>query len=324
MTDELTYRLSIVNGSNIQYIAAEDGITWSTYRVGQAGELKFTIPPGEKVRADLGNLVMFHVGKTGVFYGWIQDIAADQEGGMKIHAIDQLGFLNYTERYIFKNKRADEILWIITQDFPPIRCHPDLKSTEYVIPMQVEDGTPIFDIILNALDTTLKETGVRYTLYDDFGKLQLASAEDMKLTDMMLTAENVISFDYSATLENTYNVIKLVKTDTDKDKNVISMAWDPNTIAMWGTRQYYEEITDADTDAPSRADMLLDMYNRPGKTLKVTAPGDIRVRGGSMIPVSLKPANSLQNSFLIVDSATHEFGTEYRMTLKFTGGGFNA
>ena len=323
--DEHEYKIGIVNGSSIYYTPAEDGIEWTTYRVGQAGELTFRIPPNETtVKADLGNLVMFHVDSNPVFYGWIREIETDQDGGMRVRAVDQLGFLNYVERYTFKNKTADEIIWIIAPDFPPLKCSPDIPSTGYRIPLQIEDGTPIFDIILNALDTTLKETGVRYTLYDDYGKLMLASNEDMKISNMMLTADNIETFSYSANLNDTYNVIKLVKTDTAADKNVISMVIDSESIAKYGTMQYYEEITDADTDAEARANLLLSIYNKPSRSLRITAPGDVRIRAGSFIPVSLKLAGILQNSFLVVDSVTHRFGTEYTMDIRFSGDGFKA
>ena len=317
----MTCSVTIVNGSTAYQPPIEDGITWSTYRTGQAGELKFTIPPGEDVPAELGNLVMFRADGDDVFYGWIQDIETNETGNLSITAVDQLGYLMYKERYTFRNKRADEILWIIAQDFPPLKCSPNLTETGYVIPLQVEDGTELFDIVLNALDTTLKETGTRYTLYDDFGKLQLGSNEDMLIRDMMITTQNAESFHAGTSLKNTYDVVKIVKTDTSDSKNLIYQAFDSDSISKWGTRQYYEEISE-DIDAQARADMLLEMYNRPSKSLRVKAFGDNRVRGGSFVPVSMDLIGELRNSYLVAESVTHTYGTRHTMVIKFSGDGF--
>ena len=54
----------------------------------------------------------------------------------------------------------------------------NLPDTGYKIPLRVEDNVTIFDILENAIDETLLNTGELYVIYDDFGELKVRNIKD--------------------------------------------------------------------------------------------------------------------------------------------------
>ena len=84
-----------------------------------------------------------------------------------------------------------------------------LANTVWVIASRVEDNVSLLDMISNALDQTLQNTGDLYILHDDFGKLNLSFLGDMYVP-IMIDAETGQNYDYESSIdENTYNRIKL-------------------------------------------------------------------------------------------------------------------
>lgn len=89
-----------------------------------------------------------------------------------------------------------------------------LDDTGYVIESRVEENTSLFEMIANALDITLMNTGMMYVLYDDFGRLTLRSLEAMYVGDagayFVVDEETGENFEYTSSIDDsTYNKIKL-------------------------------------------------------------------------------------------------------------------
>lgn len=88
----------------------------------------------------------------------------------------------------------------------------------------VEDNVSLLDMISNALDQTLQNTGDLYILHDDFGKLNLSFLGDMYVP-IMIDAETGQNYDYESSIdENTYNRIKLVYDNEDAGKREVYIA----------------------------------------------------------------------------------------------------
>ena len=54
-----------------------------------------------------------------------------------------------------------------------------IEDTSFVIESRVEENTSLFEMIENALDLELTNTGELYVLYDDFGRLTLRHLSGM-------------------------------------------------------------------------------------------------------------------------------------------------
>ena len=198
-----------------------------------------------------------------------------------------------------------------------------LEDTGYVIGSRTEDNSTLFDIVQNALDETLQAKTKLYVLYDDVGKLTLKNIESMKL-DLLIDADTIGDYSYTTSIDDqTYNQIKITFENKDSGKREVFIAKDSANINKWGLLQYTDSV-ELSTSGAAKAEALLKLYNSLTRTLSVSnALGDIRVRGGSSVIVKLGLGDINVQSYLMVESVTHNFTNgQHLMDLKLRGGQF--
>lgn len=290
-------------------------ISYGTARIGKASDLKITFLKDKSIDIKHGNIILFRKDDTSLFYGYVFKIEYNEKKVLSVTCYDQMRYLLNKDTYVFKNKRADEILNRIASDF-------NLKigiveNTGYTIPSMVEDGQTLLDIIYKALDWTLVNTGEMFILYDDFGKLNLKNIKNMEL-DIKLGDKNLVtSYRYSTDIDkDTFNKIKLVKDNKKTGKRDVYIIKDSNNIKSWGVLQYYEKVNEKLNEAQivERANNLEKVKNRIKRDLKVNAIGDIRIRAGNTVYIDITEIGLKQK--YIVDSASHSFkGSIHDMSL---------
>ena len=89
-----------------------------------------------------------------------------------ITAYDQIRYLKNKDTLVYENKTADGVVALIGEKYG--FNIGTLANTVWVIASRVEDNVSLLDMISNALDQTLQNTGDLYILHDDFGKLNLS------------------------------------------------------------------------------------------------------------------------------------------------------
>ena len=200
-----------------------------------------------------------------------------------------------------------------------------IEDTGYSIGTIVEENQTLFDIIGNALDETLLNTGKLFVLYDDCGELTLKNIASMKL-DLLIDAETAGDFSYSSSIDSqTYNKIKLSYNNDKTGKREIFAAKDSANISQFGVLQYFEEVK-TQVGAAVKAESLLRLYDRRTRSLTVkNAFGDPRVRAGCQIAVNLNLGDIIVKNFMVVEQVTHSFsGGLHTMDLTLIGGDFVA
>lgn len=316
-------QLLIQNGNTTYVPVVEDEVTWITDRVGVPGELNFTILDDGKIDVQEGNTVRFQYEGKKVFIGFIFEKSDDKEGLIEIVAYDQLRYLKNKDVYVYTNKRADQFVRMVANDFG--LSVGTLENTRYVIPSMVEDNVALFDMIGNALDVTLENSGEQYVLYDDFGRIALRRMQNMAL-DVLVDEETAENFKYNSSIDSdTYNQVKLIRENEEEGTREVFMAKDTKNINSWGVLQHFDTLGE-DENGKSKADALLRLYNQKTKTLEVVGQlGDVRVRGGSMLPVRLQLNDTRVSNMMLVEKATHTFKKdEHFMDLTLWGGEFSA
>lgn len=311
----------IQSGNDLYEPIIEDSITWETERKGSPGKLSFNIIQDNVVTFNEGNATRFRFNNNNVFYGFIFQKKRNKDNSIKIVAYDQLRYFKNKDTYVYENKRADEVIKMIANDFN-LKCG-TLENTNYKIDSRIEEDKTLFDIALNALDLTLENKKEMYVLYDDFGQLTLKNVSSMKL-DTLIDADIIEDFDYSSSIDsNTYNKIKLSKENKDTGKREIYIAQDSNNMNAWGVLQHFETI-DENVDGKSKADALLKLYNQKVKSLTVkNIIGDIKVRAGSLIAIVLDLGDMKLQNYMLVDKAKHTFKNSlHTMDLTLVGGEF--
>lgn len=290
-------------------------ISWSTVRVGKASELSFTLVIEKGLEINEGSIIYFKKDNHSIFYGYIFKISRKLDETLEITAFDQIRYLLNKDTYVFKNKRADEIINKIARDF-------NLKTgiienTNYKIPLMVEDGQTLIDIIYKSLDNTLINTGQMYVLYDCFGSLTLKNISNM-LTDIIIGDSSLLtSYSYDRSIDgDSFNKIKLYKDNKKTGKREVFIIRDSNNIKKWGLLQYYEKVNDKLNEAQiyKRAKQLETVKNRVVQRLNLECIGDLSIRAGSSIYVDIKGLDLKQR--FIVDNAKHKFSNnEHTMDL---------
>lgn len=317
------YELLIQHGSKVYQPIVTGEIQWQTERKGKAGSLTFKVVKDSTINFTEGDAVRLKADGNNVFYGFVFQKKRDKEGIITVTAYDQLRYLKNKDTYVYSNKTASEVVQMLAKDFN-LQCG-TLEDTKFKIESRVEDNQTLFDIIQNALDLTLQNKKEMYVLYDDFGKLTLKNIGNMKV-GILIDEDTGENFDYSSSIDGeTYNKIKLVYENEESGKREIYIAQDSSHINQWGVLQYFETI-DEKTNGKAKADALLSLYNQ--KTRKLTikgAFGDVRVKAGTLVAVSLNLGDIVANSFLLVEQAKHSFSESfYTMDLTLRGGEFIA
>lgn len=319
----MDYELLIQHGNKVYQPIVTGEIQWETKRKGTATTLTFKVVKDATLNFTEGDSVRLKVDGKKVFYGFVFQKKRNKDGIITVTAYDQLRYLKNKDTYVYSNKTASEVVQMLAKDFN-LQCG-TMEDTKFKIESRVEDNQALFDIIQNALDLTLQNKKEMYVLYDDFGKLTLKNIGNMKV-GILIDEDTGENFDYTSSIDGeTYNKIKLVYNNEKTGKRETYIAQDSSHINQWGVLQYFETI-DEKTNGKAKADALLSLYNQKTRNLTIKgAFGDVRVRAGTLVAVSLNLGDIIANSFLLVEQAKHTFSESlHTMDLTLRGGEFIA
>lgn len=306
----------------------EEGITWSTERRGTPGKLTFKMLWDKKLKVSEGCAVCLKVDGKKIFYGFIFKQQRTKEQLISVTAYDQLRYLKNKDTKVYEGKTATQLVKELADDY---RMNTGtLENTQYVIGSRVEENTSLFEMIENALDLTLTNTGQMFVLYDDYGKLTLKNLSSMyvrkKNKYLMIDDGAGEDFDYTSSIDdNTYNRVKLTYDNEDTGHRDVYIAQHGKNINKWGVLQYYETLQKGE-NGQAKADALLSLYNKKTRNLKINnVIGDNRVRAGSMLVVNLNLGDMKVKNFMLVEKCQHTYkNNEHFMNLTLRGGEFVA
>lgn len=277
-------------GTRAYLPAVEEGIEWSTERKGAPGKLVFKVLKDDVIDFTEGCPVRLKVDGDKIFFGFVFKQQRDKEQIITVTAYDQLRYLKNKDTKVYEDKTAAEFIAMLGADYN--LNIGTLEPTGYVIESRVEENSTLFDMIGNALDLTLTNTGDMYILYDDFGKLTLKHLSSMYVGEpgayLMIDEETGENFDYTSSIDDqTYNKIKLTYDNEDTGFREVYIAQDSSNMNKWGILQYFDTLSKGE-NGQAKADALLSLYNKKTRTLRITnALGDNRVRAGSMVVINL-------------------------------------
>ncbi len=310
-------------GVNVYQPSVEEGIEWSTERKDAPGKLTFKVLKDDILNFSEGSAVRMRVDKDNVFFGFVFKQQRSKDNIITVTAYDQLRYLKNKDSFVYEAKTANQLVEMLAKDYS-LKVG-ELENTGYVIPSRIEQDVSLFEMIANALDLTLTNTGNMYVLYDDFGKLALKSLPSMYVGEsgayLMIDEETGENFDYTSSIDdNTYNKIVLKNQETEKDFKV---SHDPENIARWGTLTYTDTYQKGE-NGQAKADALLSLYNKKTRNLKITnALGDNRVRAGSMVVINLNLGDMKLKNWMLVEKCKHTYKeNEHWMDLTLRGGEF--
>ena len=315
-------------GSKVYQPAVEEGIEWTTQRAGTPGKLTFKVLKDDILDFTEGSAVRLKVDGDEVFYGFVFTKSRQKDQIITVTAYDQLRYLNNKDTKVYEGKTATQFIQMLAADY---RLNVgDMEDTGYVIASRVEENSSLFDMIQNALDLTLTNTGNMFVLFDSFGKLTLKSLGKMRVGDgdnyLMIDEETGENFDYKSSIDSqTYNKVKLTYDNEKTGTREVYIAQSGENMNKWGILQYFDTLQKGE-NGQAKADALLKLYNKKTRNLKIqNAFGDNRVRAGSLIVVNLALGDMSVKNFMLVEKCVHTYNeSEHWMTLTLRGGEFVA
>lgn len=316
------------SGSKVYQPAVEEGIEWTTQRAGTPGKLTFKVLKDDILDFTEGSAVRLKVDGDEVFYGFVFTKSRQKDQIITVTAYDQLRYLNNKDTKVYEGKTATQFIQMLAADY---RLNVgDMEDTGYVIASRVEENSSLFDMIGNALDLTLTNTGNMFVLFDNFGKLTLKSLGKMRVGDgdnyLMIDEETGENFDYKSSIDSqTYNKVKLTYDNEKTGTREVYIAQSGENMNKWGILQYFDTLQKGE-NGQAKADALLKLYNKKTRNLKIqNAFGDNRVRAGSLIVVNLALGDMSVKNFMLVEKCVHTYNeSEHWMTLTLRGGEFVA
>lgn len=317
----MTPKLSTLDRDILYFPVVQEEISWSLERKGTPGKLTFQVVDDGKLVLQEGNQVCLTVDEIPVFYGYVFSIKRGKEPTVDVTAYDQLRYLKNKDSIVYQDRKASELVRMLAADY--FLSVGTIEDTGYVIESGVEENQTLLDIIESALEETTAHTGELYVLFDDFGKLSLRNIKSLS-TDLLIDEQTGESFDYTSTIdEGTANRIKLLYEDSQAGTRQFFVAQDAPHMEEWGILQYFEKVNSA-AGAQAKAETLLSQYNQKTRKLSFKGVlGNLSVRAGSRIMVSLSLGQLKLQRFMLVERVTHHFKeNQHQMDLDLIGGEF--
>jgi hypothetical protein len=276
-------------------------------------KLTFSVVKDDVMSFTEGDPVTFSVNGTTVFKG---NIFEKQRSGrtniIKVTAYDQIVYLvKNSDCYVYQNKTANEVLDMICTDYK--LTEGDFANTQYKV-SHVDDNKTLADIVMYALDQTLINTQGHYYyhIYDDAGKIVLASQSSMKI-DALIDNTQMEDYEYKSSIDkDTYDMVKIVRkapNDNGAEKlTVTGVASDDEHINQWGRLQHVMKPDDKDLSPVQFAQSFLALHDCKTREISLRGVfGDIRVRGGTLLYVQLDLGDIKLDNYMLVSDVKHHF-----------------
>lgn len=310
----------LIQHDQIYLPVVEGEVQLEQVRKGAPAKLTFTVLKDGLLNFQEGNPVTLRVQQKPVFAGYVFQKRRSNAVQIEVTAYDQLRYLKNKDTLSYTGKTYGELLQMIAKDRQ--LTVGEVADTKYKIPTRIEECSWM-DMLQNASDLTVVNTGKLYVLYDDFGKLTLKSLEDMIL-NIVVDEQTAQGYDYSSSIDqDTYTQIKLAVDNDTTGQREIYVLNDPVHQAQWGQLTYYEKLDSqpGSTVLTEKAKVLLDYYNKKQRSLTIKGVfGDTRVRGGSLLAVRMGLGDINVSNYMCVEKVVHHFQPgQHTMDLTLSG-----
>lgn len=294
-------------------------VTLSTERTGSPGTLKFSVLKAGDLSFTEGDIVRFSVDGQLQFYGWVFTKSKDRWGEIQVTCYDRVRYLKANASYNFEAQTAGDMLRQIAADLQIDVGQ--VADTGYPIPDFCKEDESCLDILGEAIEQTLLNTGNIYVLFDDGNGLALRQPRDMisdvVIGDMSLLTDYAYKTDID---EQTYNSIKLARPNEETGRADVVVVEDSANIAQWGLLQLYQKVDEglntAQMQAQGRAS--LQYYNRRMRTVKASALGVPGLRAGQMVRMKVSYLGDISlDQYVLLDQVSHTWEND-KHTMEFT------
>lgn len=286
-------------------------VLWQTDIRNYPGSLRFSLLIVDSLKISNGDKVCFTFDNQKIFCGYIFSLTFTQNNIVNIVAYDQIRYLKNQDTSIYEDMTASQILQKICSEY-------NLKTgqidhTSHIIPALISRNLSLLGIIQKALDIDEANTGKKYIIYDDFGKITLKNTENL-LTSTVISEKNADSFNYTKEIDtDTYNQIKMTFGNIKKGYKEIVFKSGENSIKNWGILQYCGNADNFE-NATAKAKTLLENKNREKQSFSLSIiGGNNNLRAGTELII----LSNNKKYVITIKKAIHSFQNgEHRIVLE--------
>lgn len=265
-----------------------------------------------------GLMCTFLVNGKEFFRGIVVSDNRSNSRTVEIHAMDNAMYLTKNKgSFTYKKKRADQIFKDVCKKAKlPVG---GAVNTKFKIKELTKKGTTFWDVIEDALSQTYAQTGKRFYVYSDRGKLYLKQRTQQSSMIVLETGFNTISYSQTRSIENTYTRLKLYtsttkkkKTTTKIKKTVINKPLESKIGMMQDVQSVDKKIKKS--ALKKQANTWKKEKSVVSKSMNWEGIGDTRAISGMAVFASMGPLELRRT--LYIDSDTHTWSNgSYTMQL---------
>lgn len=311
-------------------LVVDNSVKWTIDTNFSASELTFDLVFSDKpVIPYTGDIISFKWKKKKIFYGYVWKYSFNKDHKISCKCYGPSRYLKNEDSIVFKSGTLNERFKNVCKR-AGIKAKV-VKGSSHKCKAEVDDGKTYFDMIKSAMSATTKATHKHYLVFDHYDVVELRSFPYKKLDIFVGSDSGMTDFDYAVDIDNTYNVVKVVKKDEKKSKNSSSTktgADDPKTttfksqkVSMPSAKQWgkLQKVVNAKKKANSaqliqQAKNELKNRNIANKQLKITCIGRTDLIPGNYVTVNIKDYKKKIKDCPIL-KATHTFGQDYKCEL---------
>lgn len=292
--------------------------SWTTNRTGSPGTFKFTLNKCADIAFLEGDVVRFSVDGQLQFYGWVFTKVKNRWDEIEVTCYDRLRYLKANASYAFYDYKVGDMIAQIAADFQlDVGA---VADTGYAIPSFIKEDESVLDMIGEAVQQTLLNTGDIYVFYDDGNGLALQRPEDM-ISNVMIGERSLLTdYEYKTDIdEQTYNSVKLARPNEQTGRADVVIAEDSANIGQWGLLQLYQTVDGDVNDAQmlAQAQASLAYYNRRMRTVKVNSLGVPGLRAGQMVLMKVPGLGDINlDQYVLLEQVTHTWENDVH-TMEF-------
>lgn len=303
-----------VNGQIYEISELVTSISWNDRLNDGCSKLEFSYVDND-LQISNGSPVRFMYDDTEIFYGYVFKNGMNKNKEITVTAYDQLRYAKAKDIVVAQKDTVTSLVKRMCNYFN-LRLG-SISDTKYVLPTTVYEDKTWLDIIYDAIKETLTSKGVWYSLRDEYGQICLRDIDNLKL-DLVLGDESLVyDYDYQKSIDDDfYNQVKIyIKGEGDKTVGHFVSVRSDDSIKKYGLLQYFETTDNKNSSqAKSKAEMLLRLYNRETETLSLSCLGNTRIRAGSSFYGQVEDIKL--DKMLIVRSVTHNFLPVHTMQIE--------
>lgn len=307
-------------------------ITHTTSMIDNPGKLTFFVqkdPNGVINTIQNGDKIFFKKGgknPVGIFCGYVFSVGFDATEVFKITAYDSIRYLKNEDNMLIKNMTVSQIFEkICVENQIPYRI---VTPINYIPAAKIFSGKTLYSILKECIQKAEvdawqnRQTSVKYIIRDNYGTLELISADSL-LTNIIIGEQSLLcSYQYETSIDKgTYNRIKLVKKiDVEgkkkkgekKQENTITyLQKDDEAIKRWGILQKVFQADEHLNEAQAKeyANNLLKAYCKETKTLTLSALGVMGMNAGIGFKLNIPSLGQQVNMYIL--EATHKYTNDF-------------